>query len=197
MTEEEIAILKKRIQDEVDNLKHLAATTTNPCVVATYIAACDSRVQETLLEKFQQELVFRGTECLSGLPEQQHILVKFDCQPGVFCFINPSFLVVVNIAQRKVETIIDPYTGPTGIDPTMHSIIGPGPCTQPRPTNWPWPHWPPIPTPGPWPGPWPIPGPDTPGICSWTSADGTSHTEFKTRKECATVGGSWRPLVYY
>ena len=111
MSEDLLSKATSNLDVEIDKLKNLASKSINPCLVAQYIAITDSRVRQLFLQKIVQGNLFRGIKCLNqiGIPEIRQVLFQFDCPPGIFCLVNPSFLVIVNIVSQNVEQIIDPY----------------------------------------------------------------------------------------
>ncbi len=106
---------EKAILEAYDNqaasLLKVSATTVDPCLVAKYIAIADERVRALFAKKLLAGDVFRGVECAprSGTAELITVVFEFDCKPGVFCFISPSFAVVVNLHTRHVVSVLDPY----------------------------------------------------------------------------------------
>ena len=92
-------------------LKEAASGTVDPCFVAKYIAAADSRVRDLFIQKIDAEFVFRGVHCVDrlGIPENKYVVFDFDCIPGALCLVPPAFMVVVNIVDRYVVAIVDPY----------------------------------------------------------------------------------------
>ena len=98
---------------QLDKLKSYAAKSINPCLTAQYIALSDEKVQKIFLQKLKTGYVFKGISCLDkiGIPENKYVYFSFDCQPGTFCLINPSFVVVVNFVNGFVVSILDPYLG--------------------------------------------------------------------------------------
>lgn len=99
------------LEAQVQSLEAVAAKTTDTCTVSVFIAVSDREVQKILLRKFAEGNVFRGVSCLSGIgiPEVRQVLFQFDCPPGIFCLISPSFLVSVNFIEGKVVGIRDPF----------------------------------------------------------------------------------------
>ncbi len=108
---ETITITEGQYDEQLAALKDVAATSPNHCYIALYLAFVDSRVRQLFFNKISKGYVFQGVECLTGIgiPEEKRVLFSFSCPPGVFCLIPPSFLVVVNIIQRTVVSIFDPY----------------------------------------------------------------------------------------
>ena len=111
----ELKLTAEDLQAQVKALEAQAAKTTNPCIVSTFVAISNPKVQAILLQKFSEGNVFRGVSCLSGIgiPEVQQVLFQFDCPPGIFCLIAPSFLVTVNFIEGEVVGIQDPYISTT------------------------------------------------------------------------------------
>lgn len=104
---------RELLDKEITKLKEVSVTSTNDCIVAQYIAISDKSVQEKFLHKISEGYIFKGIRCLSGIsiPETRRVEFLFDCPSGVFCFIPPSFLVIVNMITKTVEKIVDPYLG--------------------------------------------------------------------------------------
>lgn len=111
----------KILQQELDRLRLLAATSLDACTVAKYIALSDERVRDLLLQK--QSYVFRGIQCRNriGIPELIDVVFEFDCPIGQFCIVDPSFAAVVNLAHRNVVAIVDPYLRPSYSDRVVPS----------------------------------------------------------------------------
>lgn len=107
----ELTLTAEGLQAQVKSLESIAARTTDTCTVSIFIAISNVEVQKILLRKFAEGNVFRGVSCLSGIgiPEVRQVLFRFDCPPGTFCLIAPSFLVSVNFIEGKVAGIQDPY----------------------------------------------------------------------------------------
>lgn len=103
--------LKNQFETQLRQLELAAARSTNSCLVAQYIALTDDRVQTLFLKKLTDGNVFNGISCLSGIgiPEYKRVYFDFDCPSGTICLIKPAFLVVVNIVDVTVVSIIDPY----------------------------------------------------------------------------------------
>lgn len=104
---------QKSLDAEIAKFEKIAALSTDSCTVAQLIAILDKDVQKHMIRKFTEGHVFKGMECVAGIgiPEQKRVLFKYDCKPGTFCLINPSFLVIVNIVDKHVVSIQDPYLG--------------------------------------------------------------------------------------
>jgi hypothetical protein len=105
----------KTFQDEIDRLGALAATSTDTCTVAKYIALSDKRVRDLIEKKHNDGFIFRGIYCAGGIgiPELIDVVFDFDCPHGRICLVDPSFAAVVNIAHRTVVAIVDPYIPPS------------------------------------------------------------------------------------
>jgi hypothetical protein len=102
--------IRKQLAGEIDRLRQVAASSTNPCLVAQYIAFSDEGVQELFVKKNAAEDRFKACTCLPSAPNnQQHVLFEFDYPDGVLRLVKPSFLAVVDIAGREVAKVIDPY----------------------------------------------------------------------------------------
>ncbi|MEX1026756.1 MAG: hypothetical protein WD049_01930 [Candidatus Paceibacterota bacterium] len=103
------------LNKQVEELKEVAAKSINPCLTAKFIAFSDARVRALFLSKIQDEYIFKGVFCLSGLsiPENRSVYFDFDCPADRVCLIKPAFVVVVNVVHGYVVPIIDPYTDPT------------------------------------------------------------------------------------
>jgi len=97
--------IERRLDREIEGLRHHATFSTNPCTVAATIAAADPDVRTRLLAKVREGDQFRGLSC----PRRGAILFEFDCPPGVICLVRRSMLVLVDMAGRRVERIIDPF----------------------------------------------------------------------------------------
>jgi hypothetical protein len=130
MAEFEVPKLTDAIFDQqLASLRDAAATSIDPCVVAKFIALTDPRVRELFFKKFADGYLFRGISCVQriGIPENKYVLFDFDCIPGTVCFVPPAFLVVVNIVERNVVSIIDAYT-PSSVSAAAASACG---CEEP------------------------------------------------------------------
>jgi hypothetical protein len=99
------------LDKQVDALKEVSARPINPCITAQFIAIADARVRDLLLKKVGAGNVFRGVSCLDtiSIPEIRHVYFDLDCRPDTFCFVKPAFVVVVNIIDGYVVTIVDPF----------------------------------------------------------------------------------------
>jgi hypothetical protein len=106
-------ITEEQLSVQLEEFKSFAAKSVNPCTVAKYIAFSDERVRKIFFQKLKTGYVFKGIFCLDkiGIPENKSVYFSFDCQPGTFCLINPSFVVVVNFVDGYVVSILDPYLG--------------------------------------------------------------------------------------
>jgi hypothetical protein len=107
----DIQLTAEQLQEQVKSFETVAARTIDPCTVATFIAISDEKVQQTILKKVADGNVFHGVACLAptGIPELRRVLFRFECKPGIFCLIPPSFLVIVNFIDGRVVGITDPY----------------------------------------------------------------------------------------
>jgi len=99
------------LQQELDRLRLVAATSLDVCTVAKYIALSDDRVHDLLLQKHSDGYMFRGIHCRNriGIPELIDVVVEFDCPTGRLRIVDPSFAAVVNLPHRNVIAIVDPY----------------------------------------------------------------------------------------
>lgn len=106
-------LVEEQLNAQLGDLKTCAAKSIKPCLVAQYIAFSDERVRKIFFQKLKTGYVFKGISCLDkiGIPEYKYVYFSFDCQPGTFCLINPSFVVVVNFVDGYVVAILDPYLG--------------------------------------------------------------------------------------
>ena len=106
-------ITEEQFASQLEELKACAAKSANPCLIAQYTALSDPKVRQVFFQKIKQGYVFKGISCLNkiGIPENRYVYFSFDCQPGTFCLINPSFVVVVNFVDGYVVSILDPYLG--------------------------------------------------------------------------------------
>jgi hypothetical protein len=113
-------------------LKDLAATSIDPCITAKFIALTDQRVRELFFKQNAGPYLFRGISCVEriGIPEYKYVLFDFDCIPGTFCLVPPAFLVVVNIVDRHVVSIIPAWT------PTSLTMAGASACGCEQPTSY-------------------------------------------------------------
>lgn len=101
---------KDMLLAQKDKLIQKALYSVNPCTIATAIALSDEQVIEKFIEKVNAGDVFKGHRCLNHTTDWEKVYVyfDFDCPPGVFCIVKPSFAAVVNLVSRKVE-VIDPF----------------------------------------------------------------------------------------
>lgn len=101
---------------EIARLKDVALTSSSTCMTSLVLAISDKAVQETFLKKVAEGYVFKAIKCQTGIgiPEYRRVEFQFECPPGMFCLIPPSFLVIVDIVAKTVVKIVDPYMG---IDP--------------------------------------------------------------------------------
>jgi hypothetical protein len=100
-----------QFDEQVNTLKEIAARTVDSCLTAQFIAASDSRVRDLFIQKIDAGHVFKGIHCSNriGIPENKYVVFDFECKPGTFCLISPKFLAVVNIVDRHVVAVVDPY----------------------------------------------------------------------------------------
>jgi hypothetical protein len=114
-------ITAAQYDEQIIALKNAAATTIDSCLVSKFIAAADTRVRELFLQKITDGYVFGGIHCVNrvGIPENKHVVFDFDCAPGTICLVPPAFMVVVNVIDRYVVTIVDPYI-PTSYTSRFH-----------------------------------------------------------------------------
>ena len=83
----------------------------NQCLQIQKIALSDKKIQKKFKDmRNEKRLVFHGLFCPEtiSIPEERWVLFKFRCSTGIYCLLNPSFIVVVNIVDKKVERIIEP-----------------------------------------------------------------------------------------
>jgi hypothetical protein len=104
------AELRNQLAGEIDRLRLLAASSTNPCLVTQYIAFSNHDVQELFVKKTAAGDRFKTCTCLPSAPDcQQYVLFEFDCPEGLIRLVKPSFLAVVDMPKREVAKVIDPY----------------------------------------------------------------------------------------
>ena len=110
-------ITEKQIESDLQNIKEYSARSINPCLTAQYIAISNEKVRHILIQKIKQDYVFQGISCLDkiGIPEYKYVHFGFACAKGTFCLVNPSFVVVMNVVDGDIVSIIDPYISSTGI----------------------------------------------------------------------------------
>jgi hypothetical protein len=104
--------LQRQLDREIEKLRNWAEVSLDPCIRAQLVAISDAAVREVLLTKLGEGRRFIGLCCLSEgcEPEQTGVLFSLDCPPGpVICLVDPSFLVRVDLRQKAVVTILDPY----------------------------------------------------------------------------------------
>ncbi|ACK96268.1 hypothetical protein CN498_20560 [Bacillus thuringiensis] len=101
---------EKFLNEQIEKLKEVANYSTDPCIVATSIAVSSQKVIDLILKKLNHGDIYRGHHCSKHTTnwELVYVIFDFDCPPGVFCLIRPSFAAVVNMVTHSVE-IIDPY----------------------------------------------------------------------------------------
>ncbi len=104
-------ITAAHLDAQLSALKDAASMSLDPCLVAKYIAISDSRVRQLFLKKVEAGYPFHGVHCIErpGVPENKYVVFQFDCQPGTLCLVPPAFMVIVNVVDRYVVTIVDPY----------------------------------------------------------------------------------------
>jgi hypothetical protein len=102
---------EKQFDVELERLRNVAASSTDTCITAMVITLTDKKTRELFLSKLKEGLMYSGVNCLGGvsIPENVRIVYLFDPPPGVFYFIRPSFLVIVNMIEKRVVQIVDPY----------------------------------------------------------------------------------------
>jgi hypothetical protein len=115
---------------EIARLKEHAAKSVSPCDVAKLIAVSDDQVLDRLRARVQSGDVPRGVSCIGA----DGVLFRFTCAPGAICLVPRSFLVLVDLATRKVREIIDPFDPD---DLVQSSAIGMSRASLPvpRPTS--------------------------------------------------------------
>ncbi|WP_051217432.1 hypothetical protein [Paenibacillus assamensis] len=103
--------MTNELHSQFDAFINSAAFSLDPCTVATAIALTNQPVREKLIEKFNAGYMYNGYGCLKvvGNLGVSYVAFKFSCPAGVHCFINPSFVAVVNLVTKKVIDIIDPF----------------------------------------------------------------------------------------
>lgn len=120
------------LDKEIKRLEKTALTSTDPCVVAQFIAFSDKRVRELFSLKLREGYRFRGVRSLntiSSTPDHKRVFVEFDASEDTFCLVPPSFLAIVSMDARTLvgepvdnyclkpgETYI-PYTQAQGLWP--------------------------------------------------------------------------------
>ncbi len=118
----------KDLDDQIATLKDVAARSVDACLTAKYVSLSDQRVRDLILTKSREGYVFKRIVCTErlGLPEQRGVHFDFDCKPGTLCLVDPSFLAVVNLIDRYVTAIVDPYL-PQISSPATRDIDGVAP----------------------------------------------------------------------
>ncbi len=132
-----IITVQEQYQKQIDALKNAAATTIDPCLVAKFIAASSNQVRELFFQKIASGYVFRKIYCSDriGVPENKYIVFDFECEEGVLCLIPPAFMVVINIVDRYVVTIVDPYIPPSAVTTNNTPQLSPCGCDDKHPTR--------------------------------------------------------------
>lgn len=99
------------IKSEVERMREVSASSSDTCTTATYIAVRDEQVQKHLIRSFENGNMFTGVTCLDRprIPGYELVLFGFRCPDGVFCLVNPSILIVVDVTAGRVVSIQDPY----------------------------------------------------------------------------------------
>jgi hypothetical protein len=103
--------VRKRLESETERLRTISENSADSCLSAKSIALSDDAVRELLIRKLEEGNVFVGLRCTDGstIPEQRGVLVGLACPSGTICLVDPSFLVMVVISERRVIRIVDPY----------------------------------------------------------------------------------------
>ncbi|HFK1756490.1 TPA: hypothetical protein ACGXQC_000856 [Bacillus cereus] len=98
------------LNEQIEKFKEVANYSIDPCIVATSIAVSNQKVRDVILKKLDHGDIYRGHHCSKHTTNWEliYVIFDFDCPPGVFCLVRPSFAAVVNMVTHSVE-IIDPY----------------------------------------------------------------------------------------
>lgn len=106
----EKAKVQTALKDEISRIKDKAATSANKYMTALFIALRDENVQQRWTDKVAHNYVPHFVQWEETMiPEQVIVVFPFDCAPGTYCFVNPSFAVVVDWLNERVVSILDPY----------------------------------------------------------------------------------------
>jgi hypothetical protein len=95
-------------QLQVEQLKKIALTSTDECIVATIIAVQDQRVTALLAQKAEGS-VWKGLFCAKRNDDKIAVVFNLDCPPGVICLVKPWFAAIVDLEFGTVYGIQDPY----------------------------------------------------------------------------------------
>lgn len=135
--------IQKQFEEQISQLTEIAARSSDVCLTAQVIAFSDATAREKFIAKLNSGYKFVGAHCLNefGAPERARVVFDFDCAPGTFCLIRPSFLVVVHLVEKRVVHIEDPFIPSTSFEPAQRRPIPPvlpgaqGPFTLAIPSN--------------------------------------------------------------
>ncbi len=106
----EKAKVQTALKDEISRIKDKAATSSNKYMTALFIALREEEVQQRWTDKVAHNYVPHFVQWEETLiPEQVIVVFPFDCAPGTYCFVNPSFAVAVDWLNERVVSILDPY----------------------------------------------------------------------------------------
>src|ERR1700682_4089372 len=102
--------IDKEFGQQLKQLRDFAAQSADPCITAQMIALSDAKVSALFLSKLKEGNSYNGAFCgRVEIAEQRSVIFDFDCPSGRLCLVKPSFLVVVQIVEKQVLQIIDPY----------------------------------------------------------------------------------------
>lgn len=93
------------LSTEIEYLRKFASTSISSCDVAKLIAVSDERVRELLRHRLRSGDVPTSVRCLSA----ESVYFGFSCAPGTICLVPRGFLVIVDVANRIVREITDPF----------------------------------------------------------------------------------------
>ena len=110
-------ISEKHMESRLQTIKEYGDRSINPSLTAQYIAISSKKVRQILQQKLKQDYIFQGISCFDkiGAPEYKYLHFALAYPKGTFCLVSPSFVVVVNVVDGHVVSMIDPFISSTEI----------------------------------------------------------------------------------
>jgi hypothetical protein len=115
----------EKLLEEIERLKELAAVSADTCLSVLLIAVSNQDIQSLLVTKLEAGFIFRAWQCPSipTTSEERLVIFEFDCAPGTISLLPATFACTVNIVEKRVIRILDPYLGQFSARSTTPSAV--------------------------------------------------------------------------
>jgi hypothetical protein len=126
-------------QAQLDKLATVAAKSTSPSITSKWIAASDEKVKALVFKKLDEGHTLGGVTSFQNQRRREYAVVfAFGRAPNPVNLIQESFLVTVDLVNKKVVDIMDPYMNDEGTYsaiPSMATSRGAVPFAMRIPSN--------------------------------------------------------------